>query len=136
VNRVSETPPQPPRNLSAFSMVRVSETPNQMGCLITASTARRRVCHRSSPRSLGVASKLQPSSPLNTRLRGSESTQNRLSALLKESVCYRVSRKRFLSKNWLKAKIRLAKQHEHIKDFRRDSLNSVFYSHRSTTFWC
>ena len=31
-----------------------------------------------------------------------------------------LSRKRFLSKNWLKAKRRLAKQHEHIKDFRRD----------------
>jgi len=31
-----------------------------------------------------------------------------------------LSRKRFLSKNWLKAKIRLAKQHEHVKDFRRD----------------
>jgi len=31
-----------------------------------------------------------------------------------------LSRKRFLSKNWLKAKIRLAKQHERVKDFRRD----------------
>jgi len=31
-----------------------------------------------------------------------------------------LSRKRFLSNNWLKAKIRLAKQHEHVKDFRRD----------------
>jgi putative transposase len=31
-----------------------------------------------------------------------------------------LSRKRFLSKNWLKAKRRLAKKHEHIKDFRRD----------------
>jgi len=31
-----------------------------------------------------------------------------------------LSRKRFLSKNWLKVKRRLAKQHEHIKDFRRD----------------
>jgi len=44
-----------------------------------------------------------------------------------------LSRKRFLSKNWLKTKIRLAKQHEHVRDFRRDSSNSVFYSHRSTT---
>jgi Transposase and inactivated derivatives len=47
-----------------------------------------------------------------------------------------LSRKRFLSKNWLKTKIRLAKQHERVKDFRRDSLNSGRYSHRSTTFWC
>jgi Transposase and inactivated derivatives len=47
-----------------------------------------------------------------------------------------LSRKRFLSKNWLKTKIRLAKEHEHLKDFRRDSLNSGRYSHRSTTFWC
>jgi len=31
-----------------------------------------------------------------------------------------LSRKRFLSKNWLKAKTKLAKEHEHIKDFRRD----------------
>jgi len=31
-----------------------------------------------------------------------------------------LSRKRFLSNNWFKAKIRLAKQHEHVKDFRRD----------------
>jgi len=31
-----------------------------------------------------------------------------------------LSRKKFLSKNWLKTKTRLAKQHEHIKDFRRD----------------
>jgi Transposase and inactivated derivatives len=31
-----------------------------------------------------------------------------------------LSRKRFLSKNWIKTKIRLAKEHEHIKDFRRD----------------
>jgi len=31
-----------------------------------------------------------------------------------------LSRKRFLSKNWLKTKIRLAKQHEHVRDFRRD----------------
>ena len=44
-----------------------------------------------------------------------------------------LSRKRFLSKNWLKTKIRLAKEHEHLKDFRRDSLNSGRYLHRSTT---
>ncbi|PSN83806.1 hypothetical protein B9Q11_01050 [Candidatus Marsarchaeota G2 archaeon ECH_B_SAG-F08] len=44
-----------------------------------------------------------------------------------------LSRKRFLSKNWIKTKIRLAKQHERVKHFRRDSLNSGFYSHRSTT---
>jgi len=31
-----------------------------------------------------------------------------------------LSRKRFLSKNWLKTKTRLAKQHERVKDFRRD----------------
>jgi len=31
-----------------------------------------------------------------------------------------LSRKRFLSKNWLKVKRKLAKKHEHIKDFRRD----------------
>ena len=31
-----------------------------------------------------------------------------------------LSRKRFLSNNWLKTKRRLAKEHEHIKDFRRD----------------
>ena len=44
-----------------------------------------------------------------------------------------LSRKRFLSKNWIKTKIRLAKQHERVRHFRRDSLNSGFYSHRSTT---
>ena len=31
-----------------------------------------------------------------------------------------LSRKKFLSNNWLKTKTRLAKEHEHIKDFRRD----------------
>jgi putative transposase len=31
-----------------------------------------------------------------------------------------LSRKKFLSKNWFKAKRRLAKEHEHLKDFRRD----------------
>ena len=31
-----------------------------------------------------------------------------------------LSRKKFLSNNWLKTKRRLAKEHEHIKDFRRD----------------
>jgi transposase, IS605 OrfB family, central region len=31
-----------------------------------------------------------------------------------------LSRKRFLSKNWLKAKRKLAKEHEYLKDFRRD----------------
>jgi len=31
-----------------------------------------------------------------------------------------LSRKRFLSKNWLKAKRKLAKEYEHVKDFRRD----------------
>jgi len=31
-----------------------------------------------------------------------------------------LSRRRFLSKNWLKAKRRPAKQHERVKDFRRD----------------
>jgi putative transposase len=46
-----------------------------------------------------------------------------------------LSRRRFLSKNWLKAKIRLAKQHERVNDFRRDSLNSGRYSHGSTTSW-
>jgi len=43
-----------------------------------------------------------------------------------------LSRKRFLSKNWLKTKTKLAKQHEHIKDFRRDSLSSGLFFHRST----
>jgi len=46
----------------------------------------------------------------------------------------KLSRKRFLSNNWLKAKTRLAKQHEHVRDFRRDSSNLGFYSHRSTTY--
>ena len=32
-----------------------------------------------------------------------------------------------LVKNWFKAKRRLAKEHEHLKDFRRDSLNSGRY---------
>ena len=31
-----------------------------------------------------------------------------------------LSRKRFLSGNWFKTKTRLAKEHEHLKDFRRD----------------
>jgi transposase, IS605 OrfB family, central region len=31
-----------------------------------------------------------------------------------------LSRKRFLSNNWLKTKTKLAKEHEHIKDLRRD----------------
>jgi len=31
-----------------------------------------------------------------------------------------LSRKRFLSKNWLKTKRKLAKEHEHVGDFRRD----------------
>ncbi|PSN94531.1 hypothetical protein B9Q06_09005, partial [Candidatus Marsarchaeota G2 archaeon ECH_B_2] len=31
-----------------------------------------------------------------------------------------LSRKRFLSNNWLKTKTKLAKEHEHLKDFRRD----------------
>ena len=39
VNRVSETPCSQSTNLSAFSVVLVSETPNEMGCLVTASTA-------------------------------------------------------------------------------------------------
>jgi Transposase and inactivated derivatives len=43
-----------------------------------------------------------------------------------------LSRKRFLSKNWLKTKTKLAKEHEHLKDFRRDSLNSGLFFHRST----
>ena len=45
-----------------------------------------------------------------------------------------LSRKKFLSNNWLKTKTKLAKEHEHLKDFRRDSLNLGFYSHRSTTY--
>jgi len=45
-----------------------------------------------------------------------------------------LSRKRFLSKNWLKTKTKLAKEHEHIKDFRRDLfLNSGFSYLRITT---
>ena len=47
-----------------------------------------------------------------------------------------LSRKRFLSNNWLKARMKLAKEHEHLKDFRRDSLNLGLSSHGSTTFWC
>jgi len=43
-----------------------------------------------------------------------------------------LSRKRFLSNNWLKTKTKLAKEHEHLKDFRRDSLNSGLFFHRST----
>jgi len=31
-----------------------------------------------------------------------------------------LSRKKFLSNNWLKTKTKLAKEHEHLKDFRRD----------------
>jgi len=47
-----------------------------------------------------------------------------------------LSRKRFLSNNWFKTKRKLAKQHERVKDFRRDSLNSGRYLHRSTMCWC
>jgi len=49
-------------------------------------------------------------------------TRNRLSAPLKESGCYRgrYQGKRFLLGNWFKTKTRLAKEHEHIKDFKRD----------------
>jgi len=32
------------------------------------------------------------------------------------------------------SKRRLAKEHEHLKDFRRDSLNSGRYLHKSTTY--
>ena len=42
-----------------------------------------------------------------------------------------LSRKRFLSKNWLKTKRRLAREYERVGDFRRDSSNSGFYFHRS-----
>ncbi|PSN83407.1 hypothetical protein B9Q02_10570 [Candidatus Marsarchaeota G1 archaeon BE_D] len=41
-----------------------------------------------------------------------------------------LSRKRFLSKTGLKQ--RLAKEHEHIKDFRCDSSNLGLFFHRST----
>jgi len=48
-------------------------------------------------------------------------TLGRLSAFERIRVLQRsLSRKRFLSKNWLKAKRRLAKEHECVKDFRRD----------------
>jgi putative transposase len=47
-----------------------------------------------------------------------------------------LSRKRFLSNNWLKTKTRLAKQHERVKHFRRDSLNLGFCFHRSMMCWC
>ena len=52
----------------------------------------------------------------------SSGTLGRLSAPLERIRMLRraLSRRRFLSKNWLKAKRRPAKQHEHIKDFRRD----------------
>jgi len=43
-----------------------------------------------------------------------------------------LSRKRFLSNNWLKARMKLAKEHEHLKDFRRDSSSSGLFFHRST----
>lgn len=33
----------------------------------------------------------------------------------------RLSKRKFLSRNWFKAKTRLAKEYEHLKDFRRDS---------------
>jgi len=39
------------------------------------------------------------------------------------------NRRLSLVKNWFKAKRRLAKEHEHVKDFRRDSLSSGFYSY-------
>jgi putative transposase len=42
-------------------------------------------------------------------------------------------KKGFFSKNWLKARMKLAKEHEHLKDFRRDSLNLGRYLQGSTT---
>jgi len=46
----------------------------------------------------------------------------------------RLSKRKFLSRNWFKAKTRLAKEYEHLKDFGvTPSSNSVFYSHRVTT---
>jgi len=46
-----------------------------------------------------------------------------------------LSRKRFLSKNWLEAKGRLAGEYEHLKDFRRDLFSdSVPYSLRCTMY--
>jgi len=52
----------------------------------------------------------------------SSGTLGRLSAPLERIRMLRraLSRRRFLSKNWLKAKRRPAKQHERVKDFRRD----------------
>jgi Transposase and inactivated derivatives len=48
-----------------------------------------------------------------------------------------LSRKRFLSKNWLKTKRKLAKEHERVKDFRWDLFFKLgLSSHGSTTFWC
>ncbi|PSN91316.1 hypothetical protein B9Q08_03100 [Candidatus Marsarchaeota G2 archaeon ECH_B_SAG-M15] len=42
-------------------------------------------------------------------------------SLEKISIIHKtLSRKKFLSKNWLKTKRRLAKEYEHLKDFRRD----------------
>jgi putative transposase len=52
----------------------------------------------------------------------SSGTLGRLSAPLERIRMLQrtLSRRRFLSKNWLKAKRRPAKQHERVKDFRRD----------------
>ncbi|PSO02015.1 hypothetical protein B9Q04_11695 [Candidatus Marsarchaeota G2 archaeon BE_D] len=52
----------------------------------------------------------------------SSGTLGHLSAPLERIRMLRraLSRRRFLSKNWLKAKRRPAKQHERVKDFRRD----------------
>ena len=35
----------------------------------------------------------------------------------------RISRKKFLSRNWFKAKIRLARAYEHLKNLRKDVYN-------------
>jgi|GEM_PF-3262253 len=59
-------------------------------------------------------------------------TQNRLSAFERIRVLQSL-KKGFFSKNWLKARMKLAKEHEHLKDFRRDSLNLGRYLQGSTT---
>jgi putative transposase len=88
--------------------------------------------HRRSPRTLWVST--WGSRGLQHFQMGAFSkTQNRLSALLKESGCYKghFQEKGFFRITGLKQ--RLAKEHEHLKDFRRDSLNSGLFFHRSTT---
>ncbi|PSO06084.1 hypothetical protein B9Q04_17850 [Candidatus Marsarchaeota G2 archaeon BE_D] len=78
--------------------------------------------HRRSPGRLWVltwGSRGSPHSPLDGRyLENPKPLERSLDRvrLLQRTL----SRKRFLSGNWFKTKTKLAKEHEHIKDFRRD----------------